>query len=68
MLLKVLKNGYFDLQDIDSLMNYIYGKMTDKELDERIRILHGKLGLAEPPRVLTKQEANEYVLQLEKDY
>ena len=68
MLLKVLKNGYFDLQDIDTLVNYIYGKLTDKELDERIRELHRKLGMDEPPRILTKQEANEYVLQLEKDY
>jgi len=68
MLLKALKNGYFEWQDIDTLVKYICSELTDKELDERIRELNRKLGMDEPPRVLTKQEAKEFMMQLENDY
>ena len=68
MLLKVLKNGYFELNDLDTLVKLICSELTDKELDERIRELHRKLGMDEPPRVLTKREAKEFLLQLENDY
>ena len=43
MLLKTLKNGYFELSDLETLIGYIRSEMTDDELDATIKELQKKL-------------------------
>ena len=44
-LLKALKNGYFELSDLEHLTANLYKDLTDKELNARIKELSRKLGI-----------------------
>jgi hypothetical protein len=45
VLLNALKNGYFELSDLENLTAYLYKNLTDEELNSRIKELSRKLGI-----------------------
>jgi len=48
MLLKVLRNGYFEQDTLEDLIKYIYSDLSDEELNRQINELCRKLGVPPP--------------------
>ncbi|GHV56584.1 hypothetical protein FACS1894182_03430 [Bacteroidia bacterium] len=45
VLLNALKNGYFELPDLENITAHLYKNLTDEELNNRIKELSRKLGI-----------------------